>query len=191
MGSRILDALSKLDVANDNHWTAEGMPRIETVCMLAGDQSITREKITAEAPQFCRANATISEAYQPAQVAQAAPTEAGQAQADAPVSDIDRAIAEKEAQVADLKQRIEEAQAVLAGYVQELDGLIDSKVEQQGAQCTMTAVQAYLAGQRKELEDRARRNQILKEQGVTIQDIKSLLPQTSPLDQAIASKKKK
>lgn len=191
MGSRILDALSKLDVANDNHWTAEGMPRIETVCMLAGDQSITREKITTEAPQFCRANATIPEADQPAQVAQVTPSQAGQAQADVTLSDIDQAIAEKEAQIADLKQGIEKAQEALSGYIQELDALIDSKVESQGSQCTMTAVQAYLAGQRKELEDRARRNQILKEQGVTIQDIKSLLPQTSPLDQAIASKKKK
>lgn len=52
--SKIMEALGKLDPANENHWTAEGLPRIDTVKFLAGDQSLTREEIQKAAPEFCR-----------------------------------------------------------------------------------------------------------------------------------------
>ena len=51
----ILDALDKLDPANDNHWTADGLPKVETVRLFAGSQSIGREEITAANPSFNRA----------------------------------------------------------------------------------------------------------------------------------------
>lgn len=54
MKARILVGLSKLDASNDNHWTAEGLPRLETLRMLVGDPSITRESVTLAAPSFSR-----------------------------------------------------------------------------------------------------------------------------------------
>jgi hypothetical protein len=54
MTTQIQAALSKLDVNNDNHWTGDGLPRVETVRMLASDQSLTREAITLAAPEFTR-----------------------------------------------------------------------------------------------------------------------------------------
>lgn len=42
---KITEALTKLDPTNDNHWTAEGAPRLETLRMLAGDPSISREDV--------------------------------------------------------------------------------------------------------------------------------------------------
>lgn len=58
MKEKIAAALAKLDVANDNHWTAEGLPRVETVRMLASDPSIQRETISTEFPDFTRATAS-------------------------------------------------------------------------------------------------------------------------------------
>lgn len=52
--SKIKEALKKLDTTNDNHWTVDGLPRIDTVKMLAADQSITREVLDAEVPGFNR-----------------------------------------------------------------------------------------------------------------------------------------
>ena len=51
------DALLKLDVGNDNHWTGDGLPRIETVKMLASNPAVTREMIAEAAPGFSRATA--------------------------------------------------------------------------------------------------------------------------------------
>lgn len=54
MSDKILEALAKLDPGNDNHWTAEGAPRIETLRLLAGDASITRDQVTAADQSFNR-----------------------------------------------------------------------------------------------------------------------------------------
>ena len=53
----IIEALKKLEPADDNHWTAEGLSRLETVRMIAEDPAITRDAIEAAAPAFTRANA--------------------------------------------------------------------------------------------------------------------------------------
>lgn len=53
----IIDALKKLDVSNDNHWTVDGQPRLDTVKMLASDPSVTRDTLNAVAPDFNRETA--------------------------------------------------------------------------------------------------------------------------------------
>lgn len=50
----IIEALQKLDPQNDNHWTEDGLPRLETVKFLSGDASLTRQAVTAVAPDFNR-----------------------------------------------------------------------------------------------------------------------------------------
>lgn len=57
MGEKIREALLKLDVSNDNHWTADGQPRVDTVKLLAADPSVTREMIEEAIPGFTRENA--------------------------------------------------------------------------------------------------------------------------------------
>lgn len=59
MNDRLITALKQLDPANPNHWTVEGLPRLETVCILVGDQSVTRAKIVEVAPAFTRSNQLI------------------------------------------------------------------------------------------------------------------------------------
>lgn len=54
---KVIESLKQLDVENDNHWTADGLPRLDTVRMLASDAGLTREKLEAIAPGFNRTNA--------------------------------------------------------------------------------------------------------------------------------------
>lgn len=51
---QLLASLQKLDVNNDGHWTQDGLPRLETVRLFAGDQTVNRDHITASAPDFTR-----------------------------------------------------------------------------------------------------------------------------------------
>lgn len=77
MSKNITDALSKLDPANDNHWTQDGLPRLDTIKILSGDPSLTREQVTAAAPDFNRGAAQAAAAAQQAGAGTtpAAPTE--------------------------------------------------------------------------------------------------------------------
>jgi hypothetical protein len=54
---KILDAVNQLDPTNDNHWTADGLPRLETVRMFASDSSLTREQVEQAAPGVKRPKA--------------------------------------------------------------------------------------------------------------------------------------
>lgn len=59
MSTLILKALSQLDATNNNHWTGEGLPRIDTVKFLAGGAEVTRDEITKAAPNFSRTNLAL------------------------------------------------------------------------------------------------------------------------------------
>lgn len=63
---KIREALTKLDPKNDAHWTTEGTPRLETVRLLTGDNTITREDITKENQGFTREMAIKAAAAPPA-----------------------------------------------------------------------------------------------------------------------------
>lgn len=68
MSKNLLAALKGLDPNNDNHWTADGSPRLETVRLLAGDAHITRDVVTAAAPGLSRATvADLQGAPEPVQ----------------------------------------------------------------------------------------------------------------------------
>lgn len=53
----LAQALSKLDPLNDNHWTQDGLPRLDTLKMLTGDQTLTRDAITSQFPDYKRIGA--------------------------------------------------------------------------------------------------------------------------------------
>ena len=50
----IKEALMKLDHQNDDHWTANGHPKVSVVRELAGDQNITAKQIKEADPNFVR-----------------------------------------------------------------------------------------------------------------------------------------
>lgn len=55
----IKDALAQLDPLNDDHWTADGLPRMDVIEALMDDKSVTRKMVTDVAPNFSRENPVI------------------------------------------------------------------------------------------------------------------------------------
>jgi type IV secretory pathway VirB10-like protein len=74
MNDKIIKALRELDVNNDNHWTDAGLPRVETVRMLAGNGSLSRDDVTAVAPEFTRQKPNLETAATSAPAALPVPT---------------------------------------------------------------------------------------------------------------------
>lgn len=63
--SNIILALSKLEVQNEDHWTSDGLPRLDVLKALAGFP-VTRQMVTSAAPGFSRASTgVLSDAEKP------------------------------------------------------------------------------------------------------------------------------
>lgn len=60
---KLKEALGKLDPANVNHWTAEGLPRLDTLRLLSQTPGISREDVENAAPGFNQKSA--AEAMKP------------------------------------------------------------------------------------------------------------------------------
>lgn len=229
MTNKIVEALLKLDVQNNNHWTADGLPRLDTVKMLAADQSLTREQVAVAAPGFSRTTATgytAPSAYQQAPQAQgqhgsteqqqsAAPaaqqtapsTEQGASSLDKP-DDLDAGqakqptmeavgsgatdeIAALQAELAEQEELVSEIRNHKAKVDAEFDKArkredeLRVKLESlRPTDNTTDAIQGYLASQRKALEQRAARQQLIKDSGISLKELASGLK--SPIDSAMA-----
>jgi hypothetical protein len=75
MALSIIEALAKLDPKNDNHWTIEGEPRLDTVKFFVGVPNLIREDLIKVAT-FTRADAIAGKGPTPVTAAPAAPTPA-------------------------------------------------------------------------------------------------------------------
>lgn len=53
MKEKIIEALGKLDVNNDNHWTNEGLPKLEALKFSVGS-NVTRDQLNEVAPGYTR-----------------------------------------------------------------------------------------------------------------------------------------
>lgn len=184
--SKITDALAKLDPANDNHWTSDGLPRIDTVKMLAGDPTLTRETITAEMPNFSRQTAGL-----------VAPTVAPDPVSKEPVGIVETKVVDYEVLYGEALATLQDAitardklNVVVAEKQNELDDIINARHAAGEASPAMSAVSGYLASQQNVLQERARRHAVLVESGVTLRDIQNLIPQRAPLDVALSGKKR-
>ncbi len=201
----IKQALAKLDVNNDNHWTAEGQPRIDTVKMLASDQTITRDDITKASPEFTRESATAALAQAPAaqtgQGSDGAGANEPQANAQPPaiqdtpaivvpvnLDEFDQAIEDAKADLDELKEHRAKFDEELAKRTKAYDDAVDAKVKAGAGETVTNAIQGYHASQQRLLEARANRGKVLQENGITAKDLTALLPGRSPIDAAMGRK---
>jgi hypothetical protein len=79
----ILKALTQLDSGNDNHWTDDGLPRVDVVQKLLNDPEVRRKDINDAQPGFSRAvpgATTEPEDVQPGDAENAAPITAEHAE---------------------------------------------------------------------------------------------------------------
>lgn len=229
MTNKIVEALLKLDVQNNNHWTADGLPRLDTVKMMASDQTLTREQVAVSAPGFSRATATgytAPSAEQQAPQTQSPQGSTEQPQSEAPAAPQAATSVEQGTSSMDNPDDIDEGQAqqspmegVGAGAADEIQALqaelaeqeeLVSEIRRHKAKVdaefdkarkredelrvkleslrpndnTTDAIQGYLASQRKALEQRAARQQLIKDSGISLKELASGL--RSPIDSAMA-----
>ncbi len=200
--SKVTEALAKLDVNNDNHWTADGLPRIDTVRMIAGNQALTREMITAEMPEFSRQTASLgaSVAAPVVPVVPVAPVEQPKEEEEEEVAEVSPPVEEPvrdfEDELVVAQQELHDAIAArneAQRLVDEKQNAMDEVISAQHAYADQTsievAVQGYLASQKELLTERGRRSQVLREKGVTLADIQDLIPQKAPIDIALSRKR--
>lgn len=198
MSDKILSALAKLDFNNDQHWTGDGLPRLETVRFMASDQSLTREMLNAAAPGFSRAAAAGN--AQPATTPPPPPPAP-------PVAGNSGATATEQVAVAGgseaewLEAEIQNAETALSAAIQ---AAADAKVAVTDCQNALAQLEArkrhlptvanenpitgYLASQVRVLEERAARMKVLDESGINLKDLARDLK--SPLDAAISNRKR-
>ncbi|ALH23818.1 hypothetical protein FDH70_gp12 [Pseudomonas phage PaMx25] len=229
MTNKIVEALLKLDVKNDNHWTADGLPRLDTVKMLASDQTLTRDSVAAAAPGFSRTTATgyttpSAEQQAPQQQGQGGSTEqqqsaapaaaqtapqatqatesdqraddldAGQAEqpsmegsagvATDDIAALEEALAEQEELVTKIRAHKVEVDKAFEEARAKEDELRVKLEEARPQRSTSNDIQDYLAAQRKNLEARAARQQMIRESGINLKELASNLK--APIDAARA-----
>lgn len=245
MSQAILTALKSLDIGNDNHWTADNLPRLDTVKMLAGDQTVTRDTVNSAAPGFNRENAATYEppaqeaalaepSEPPATTTESAQPESGAAAAVAPapppaspvqptlastdeqgndsednfsegkpeqpqveestddsneIESLEAQVASAESEIAEVEKALAEGKSLLIKKRQACDDLINKLVAIRPKDDTPSAIQQYLASQKKLLHERGERRKLISESGL---DLKQLAADVkSPLDAALSRRKTK
>lgn len=59
------EALQKLDAKNDEHWTADGLPRMEVLQELTGDDTLTRRQVSDQHANFNRESLDLGKGDKP------------------------------------------------------------------------------------------------------------------------------
>lgn len=209
--TNIQAALAQLDPSKDDHWTAEGLPRIDVLKTLASDQALTRETVSAAVPGFSRAVASGAAQQAPgaappstvtppaANAAPAAPPAPKAAPTPPPVLTADEKaqalvaveteLKDAQADLAEIDKYLSDGNKARAKQSAKVDALLKQVEKLQPVASNSDAIQAYLAQQRTNLA--ARGVQIQKaaqwqsETGVKLSD---LIPQRSKIDAAMARK---
>ena len=207
----IREALSQLDPLDDDQWTQDGAPKVESVAALLGDYSVKRQDIVNAAPAFSRSNpVTEIEPKDDATVSSNEEETNGQEE-EGPEEVIPDEMLETSNPnefVAWLKEQPKENLESIAREIELSADAIDSKIRKARAKeyqlrgfarivrqaheaaypntSNQEAIVAYIAAQNKARAERAaRRNDALKH--ITRQD----LDPRSPLDQAMARNTKR
>lgn len=197
MSEAILAALKQLDPTNDNQWTAEGLPRLDSVKFLSGEDSVTREQVTAASPNFNRSNLTFNAALpsephsnvptgvmQPEEVAVETPVAVDLGPSHKNLAEVREAIAEMQNKRAKIDSELLQAEQY------ELE--VASKIDQNTPPVpTTNAVKGYLEQQKANLVAKAAQKAALRESGVDMDELKKIAGGLkSPLDTALGQRKR-
>lgn len=179
MAIEIKDALLKLNVDNDNHWTDDGLPRMETIKFLMGGASITRDEINKAFPNFSRETAKKGFSN----------TETTPAQPIAKVEKVDQVPSHDDLKSAEaaLHAAIANLEAAKATF-KAAQALYDSFVVEEEAKPPVShavQLQAYFARQAELRDKKANLAAELRKSGFTAETLKTLIPGTSELDKAL------
>lgn len=194
--NKIQQALAKLDIRNDNHWTEDGDPRLDTVRLLAGDQTITREEINEECKGFKRTG-NVSAPLQPPVADPGAATTTASSNTEntgggdstpppvveaQPIGDLE---AEK-AKLVELEDALNKAKAAFDAQTKIVDSLIVVNEPQQ--QALADHVAHYHASQQRLAEERIAKKKLILESGIPLKELVSNL--RSPLDSRLGQRRR-
>lgn len=171
----IKDALLQLDPSNANHWTQDGMPRLETVRILLGDPTITREQVTSAAPLFTRTNLVVGEQDADG-VAPDSPglPDVNQAEVTpAPETTVtlEEQHTELEHTIRDLQLEIAERTSYLTSLKNRLDQLASEIERTKPKETLATTISGYHEGVKRQLQARAEARRALLESGVSLKEL--------------------
>lgn len=148
MSDKIIEALKRLDLTKDEHWTADGLPKVEAL----GIEGVKRADVTKAAPHFKRDNPVIET---PAETK--AQAEAQAAKAAQPTLE-ERHTAAKEKVDATYKV-LHDAKKAHDAALQELDLLEREIMVETGRRNPQHGIMDYLAAQKKARAERIARKQ--------------------------------
>jgi len=140
MKEALIHALKALDTGNDDHWTADGLPKIEAL----GLEGIKRKDVTEVAPQFNRAHPVIDV---PADVAEK------KAEAAAKEVTFEDALAAAKAKIERTGAALQAAVKVHDAALREHDVLAQEAYRRDTQRLSNQGVLDYLAAKRKAREE--------------------------------------
>lgn len=149
----IKEALTKLDVTNDDHWTSEGLPRLDVMKDLVGSP-VGRAQITSAAKGFTRSTPVIDADSDKVEVTSVGTVAAPSADRDGGSDDCgcdvnaigDAEDAAVEAEHGEATKAMEAAKARLAKATKAMDVVI-AKRETQSSSSHADLVKAFQASQ--------------------------------------------
>jgi hypothetical protein len=171
-------ALATLNTKNDDHWTENALPRLEAL----GLKGVTRQDVTAAAPQFTRMNAVVQVVKQMEAPAPAAPV-VNTDQEDYDALSLECADAEKK--LADAKAFADVARAEMQALETKRDAIVKRLDKARPKNENMLGIRAVLARSNEARANNAEIAKELRKVGVTA----ALLQAGSPLDRAMARKR--
>lgn len=186
MTEKIVAALKQLDAKNDNHWTADNLPRLEAVKLLASDQAVTRAMIEEAMPGFTRAG--LAPVISTPPETSDAPAEIGSGLGDNTQAEqvqeepwSDAAFERAKARMDAAAERKAAADQEYAQAVKEVDVHIEARESAGQTETLADHLAGYFKGQALIREQRAKR--VLELRGISLKD---LLPGRAPIDNAMA-----
>lgn len=187
------DALLSLDTSNDNHWTQDGLPRLETLRMLVSNSSLSRDDVSSQFPGFSRNNFSTEAAVAEADVVDSIETtltssvvvedalNEQSSEEQLPAENEEVSLAK---QISLVEREIAEAQSRLINLQLAQDSLI---VEQE-IEHPQAVIQQYLAASRRILQNRGVKMKLIADSGIDLKQLASDLK--SPLDASFAKRRK-
>lgn len=170
MSDKIREALAKLDIGNDDHWTTEGLPRLDVMKDLVGEP-VTRADITAAAKGFSRKTPNL-EAEQPentgsGEVADAqatTPETTKDTVEDAAVEAVEHEEGSDEAVEAELEAATDalyKAQARHKKATEAMDVVISRRAQKAAGRTTAHDIKAYQKSQAEQRAGMAQRRKLM------------------------------
>lgn len=206
MTEKIVAALAKLDVTNDQHWTTDGQPKIEALRLLAGDFGLKREDVTKAAPNFSRSHPTTVPVDQgvvtatpivptsqengnaPADILQGSGDSAQEPEQEFEGQDIEAQLSRARARLDAATTAKHQANAVHREAEKEVDRLIEAGAKSAQSDTFSTAITRHFAAQEVIRERRVRQLEQMSDLAKAGISVNDLMPKLrSPLDQHVAA----